>query len=637
MFTSPFSQEVTVPTDCKVVWVQDLFAQQYAGGAELTSQALIDSCAERVFCIPSSRVTMRTLESGVDRLWVFGNFSQLSTSLVPAIVANLKYVVLEYDYKFCSFRSVELHAESGAACDCHQKEIGKMVSAFMFGAQHLFWMSKAQRERYHHRFPFLSQRPNTVLSSVFSPSSLAEMDDLRSSAKDRNGWLVLGSKSWIKGAEDAEEWCRTNGKEYEVVWNLPYSELLKRLAKAEGFVYLPKGGDTCPRMVIEAKLLGCDLHINDDVQHACEEWFSEGDPASIESYLGERPHIFWETVRHSIPGNQRVSGYTTTYNCIEGEYPFRECIVSMLGFCDEVVVVDGGSSDGTLEAIREMQSRDPRIVLHVQERDWNDKRHAVFDGKQKALARAICTGDFLWQQDVDEIVHERDYQRIRELVSSFPASVDLIALPVMEYWGPNGKVRVDVNFWKWRLSRNVPHVTHGIPASLRRFDEDGRLYSAPGSDTCDYIRSDSFQPVPFATFMSEDAERARQASLMGDKNALSIYEQWVRSVVGGLPTVRHYSWWNMPRKIRAYRRFWSKFWASMYGGSSSDTAEANVFFDRPWSEITDADISRLADEIVDKTGGWIFHKKIDLTVATPHITVPDSHPVVVQEWIKEVK
>ena len=74
MFTSPFQSEVTVPKDCNIVWVQDLFADQYAGGAELTSQALIDACSDKssIFQIHSDKVTLEILRSGVDKLWVFG-------------------------------------------------------------------------------------------------------------------------------------------------------------------------------------------------------------------------------------------------------------------------------------------------------------------------------------------------------------------------------------------------------------------------------------------------------------------------------------------------------------------------------------------------------------------------------------
>ena len=65
-----------------------------------------------------------------------------------------------------------------------------------------------------------------------------------------------------------------NNKEFKIIQNWPYGKVLEEMAQAEGFVYLPPGGDTCPRMVIEAKLLGCELVLNDLVEHKNEIWFA---------------------------------------------------------------------------------------------------------------------------------------------------------------------------------------------------------------------------------------------------------------------------------------------------------------------------------------------------------------------------
>jgi len=626
-FQSAFKQAPSVPQGTKVVFVSDMFAEDYTGGAELTTQALIDSCDMPYYKLHSKDVDTRLLEQGHGAHWIFGNFAGMNPNLIPTIVANMKYSVLEYDYKYCRFRSPEKHQNiQGTPCDCHNQLNGKLISAFFQGAQRLWWMSEAQKERYHTFFPFLAEKDNIVVSSVFSRETLGKIRLLRqqveSEGVERRGWLVLGSESWIKGTQAAEAWCVDNGKDYEVVSGVPYDEMLGRLSGAEGLVYLPLGGDTCPRLVIEAKLLGCKLRTNDNVQHAREPWFDTDDLESIHEYLWAATDLFWRVTRHSIDYVPRVSGYTTTYDCVLGEYPFRQCVESMLGFCDEVCVVDGGSTDGTWEALQDMSSREPRLKLKQSPKDRSHPRFAPqIDGLLKAEARQMCTGDLCWQMDSDEVVDSRDYQKVRDLASKVGKGVDIVSLPVIEYWGGPDKVRLDVTPWKWRLSRNDSNITHGIPAELRRYDSGGNLYAAHGTDSCDMIYADSGERVPHVTFVTQESEATRQAALQGNQEALGQYESWFNSVVDNLPSVHHYSWYNMPRKVRQYRDYWSKFWSSMYGEDKPDTADNNVMFDVPWSQVTEEMIQERAKEFCDKLGGWVWHQKWDGKTTTPSLRV----------------
>lgn len=632
---SPFGQAViTIPPTAKVVFVADFFVNDYVGGAELTSQALIDSCDHEVFTLHSKNVTMELLKQGTDRFWIFGNFTQLNSNLIPSIVGNLKYSVLEYDFKYCRFRSPEKHLnDTGIPCDCQNQMNGKLVSAFYHGASGLWWMSEKQKEKYVQNFPFLDNNDNWVLSSVFDPSTLGYIQSLKERYKDieKTKWIVLGSNSWVKGFENAKEWCEKNGYEYEVVWNIPYNDLLEKLAQAKGHVYLPNGSDTCPRLVIEAKLLGCELKLNDHVLHKDEEWFT-GDNETLQSYLYAAPDLFWKVTNEHMNHSASISGYVTTYNCIEQEYPFEQCIRSLLPFCEEVCIVDGGSTDGTLDVLEKLSEEDDRVKFKVVRRDWSHPRFAVFDGEQKAEARSMCTKEFCWQMDSDEIVHELDVDKIKNLASKLPKDVNVLALPVVEYWGSEDKVRCDVTPWKWRLSRNISNVTHGIPKELRTQDSDGNLCALQGTDGCDLIDKDSYERIPFIGFYTNEIDQLRKFALVGSNEALQRYQAWFEAVVEQLPGVFHYSWYDLPRKIRLYKKYWTRHWLSLYNESMDDTAENNMMFDLPWSHVTDEMIDVRSKELKN-IGGWIWHRKWDGT-KTPHITITKDQPKLMKQFTK---
>ena len=607
----------------QIIFVSDFFSEDLVGGAELTTGALIESSPFKVSKFRSKDLTVEDLVKNQSAHWIFGNWTQINFQLIPLIIANLNYSILEYDYKFCNYRSPDKHrVAENTECNCDQTDWGKFVAAFFLGAKTIWWMSEKQQEIYFDRFPDLQKmNRSSVLSSVFSESFWIQVQNLTQNPKERNGWAVLSSSSWIKGTEDALKWCEDNGKKVNLIENLSPEKTLELLSRSEGLVYLPKGGDTCPRIVIEAKLLGCELHLNDNVQHKDEEWFNQNDDFTTQAYLYAAREFFWNGIKEAIEWQPTISGYTTVRNCIEMEYPWEDTINSMLGFCDEVVVLDGGSTDGTWERLQKLASENSKIVAHQIVRDWNSKRFAIFDGQQKAEARKLCTKEFCWQMDSDEILPESDWNKVRSICKNLSPVVDLVSLPVVEYWGSKEKVRMDVTPWKWRLSRNRPYITHGLPKQFRRYDENGEMYAAQGSDGCNYIHSETLEEIPFVGFYTQDAHNVRIAALQGNTEALQSYENWFNQVVENIPSVRHFSWYDLERKIKTYKNYWQKHWESLYNIKQEDTAENNMFFDKPWAEVSDEEIKAMAKDLAEKTGGHVFHSKIDWNKPTPSLKI----------------
>jgi ADP-heptose:LPS heptosyltransferase/glycosyltransferase involved in cell wall biosynthesis len=254
---------------------------------------------------------------------------------------------------------------------------------------------------------------------------------------------------------------------------------------------------------------------------------------------------------------KKISGYTTAYNAIKMKYPFEESIRSMLGFCDEVVVVDGESTDGTWEVLEKLQEEFPD-KLQIYQNEW-DLEEPGMDGMQKAFARALCEHEFLWQQDLDEVVHENDYEKIRMITKRFPTNVDILHLPVVELWGDENHVTGRRHAWKWRMSRNKPEITHGINASARLTDEEtGKVYAKDGmSDGCEYINVMTNEMIPHAGFWNQNLEITRI-------NMPEQYGLMMNQVFNQLPSIFHYSWCSLPLKIEQFKTNWDDQWNVLY-------------------------------------------------------------------------
>jgi len=273
------------------IFVSDFFADEYSGGSELTSEAIIGNKSD-IHKMKSKNLTQDFIENNKEKIWIFGNFSLIPAKVLLLLCkSDLTYHIIEYDFKFCKFRSPEKHSEIEGSCNCIKESNGKLVSIFFNNAEKLWFMSKRQSLIYKEKMPFLKDDKIKVLSSIFDKKHLQEMLRLNKDVKKTNdNFLILNSSSWIKGTNDCISYAKENNLQYEIVSGLPYEKILRKMRESKGLIFLPKAPDTCPRIVIEAKILGCELHLNENVLHKDEEWFRD---EKIMKYLKNRREYFW--------------------------------------------------------------------------------------------------------------------------------------------------------------------------------------------------------------------------------------------------------------------------------------------------------------------------------------------------------
>ena len=128
-----------------------------------------------------------------------------------------------------------------------------------------------------------------------------------------------------------------------------------------------------------------------------------------------------------------ISGFMVVKDVVSGGYPFVEAIRAALPICDELLVSDGYSSDGTWEALEALSARHPRLVLH---RDrWDGPRgHAEIIARMTNVLLERCRHDWCLNLQANEVLHERSREELRRLPELYP-DAEMFRLPFLTVMG----------------------------------------------------------------------------------------------------------------------------------------------------------------------------------------------------------
>jgi len=141
----------------------------------------------------------------------------------------------------------------------------------------------------------------------------------------------------------------------------------------------------------------------------------------------------------------KLAGTLFVYNGKSMDYCYIEAVKSLLDFCETVIIVDAGSTDGTLEDLKAIN--DSRInILSFPTSEWEKHK-----GKEKlnyftniAIAEAEILGyEYQFNLQADEILHESSYPYIQKAIET----------------GSEGFLTTRVNLW------GSPYMQLNVPAS----------------------------------------------------------------------------------------------------------------------------------------------------------------------------
>ena len=240
-------KEFYIPPKTEVIFVQDFFAKELVGGAELTSDAIIKACPRPLFELHAHSITESMIVKNQYKIWVFGNQTMTPLHLLQKFIdLKIRYYFFEYDFKPCVMRSTKKHEMQAGKCDCHNTPLGRFMANWMSQARILFWCSDGQMDKFYNLYPYLRGTvKNFTQSSTFYPETILNIRKVRE-RKERgelevqDRWAILDSDSWIKGTEDAVKYCKERNMNYVLLKNLSNEQFLEELAKSKGLVFFPR-------------------------------------------------------------------------------------------------------------------------------------------------------------------------------------------------------------------------------------------------------------------------------------------------------------------------------------------------------------------------------------------------------------
>jgi len=129
-----------------------------------------------------------------------------------------------------------------------------------------------------------------------------------------------------------------------------------------------------------------------------------------------------------------ITACTFIRNTFEGAFCLFESMASLLPYVDEMIVLDLGSTDGTLSALRAISHENMRVALHESKFTVVDAA-AFADAANECIALAPTDNVLFWQ--ADEIWHQ-----------------DLLAQMEKKFL----KGEYDLSFWRYQLRDNFQHM-----------------------------------------------------------------------------------------------------------------------------------------------------------------------------------
>jgi hypothetical protein len=178
-----------------------------------------------------------------------------------------------------------------------------------------------------------------------------------------------------------------------------------------------------------------------------------------------------------------ISGFMIVKDVLGQGYPFVEAIASALPICDEFLISDGYSTDGTYDIVKKISSLNSKVKVYRCK--WPDKKDLTVLTDVTNEVRSKCRFKYIFSVQANEIIHEQSVPFIKALPDMLP-TIETFSFPYIQLLN-NYKLTEE---FRLRFSKNLPRIlamedawTLGTSNAfirskkLRSLPNPGRLFS----------------------------------------------------------------------------------------------------------------------------------------------------------------
>jgi len=250
----------------KFLIVADVLSSELLGGGEINNKILCDELNSRGYIsqeVKSTSVTPQFIQNNIDNYFIVSNFVLLSKESREEL-RKAKYVIYEHDHKYLPNRNPRSYRNYRAPSSAIiNKDFYKNAIAILC-------QSKAHSMILKNNL-FLDNVKN--LGGNLWTDYHFDLLEKKINIEKVDRFSIMDSKIGHKNTKGSVKYCEQRNADYQLISSDTYEEFLNMLGSNSKFCFFPKVPETFSRVVLEARMMGVEVHTNNRVGAASEDWF----------------------------------------------------------------------------------------------------------------------------------------------------------------------------------------------------------------------------------------------------------------------------------------------------------------------------------------------------------------------------